>query len=127
MRIDERPPEQIERLKAFIRTDTGDDFVMINVLDMNDSPPDLPATGPDAEASDLMNHYMEHMYQEIFARASHPLVFGPAMADALDLQGIQGASHWEQAGLVRYRSRRDILEIALDRGSANDTITRWER
>ena len=49
------------------------------------------------------------------------------MADAVDLQGIQGASHWEQAGLVRYRSRRDILEIALDRGSANDTITRWER
>lgn len=114
LRSDERPAEQIERLKAFMRTDTGDDFVMINVLDMNESPPNLPATGPDAEASDLMNHYMEHMYRELFARASHPVFFGPAVADAMDLQGIEAASHWEQAALVRYRSRRDILEIALD-------------
>ncbi len=36
------------------------------------------------------------------------------MYRALDLVGIEGAEHWSSAGVVRYRSRRDLMEIALN-------------
>ena len=36
------------------------------------------------------------------------------MAGALDLWGIEDAASWSLVGLVRYRSRRDMIEIATD-------------
>ena len=106
------PPERIENLRRFMKEDTGRQFIMINSLDMRENPPTLPATGPGASASDLINHYMEHMYPAQFARASHPVFFGLAVFDAMDISGIEGAEHWEQGALFRYRSRRDILAIS---------------
>lgn len=107
-------PERIARLRRFMEEDTGRGFVMVNLLDMAAAPPTLPATGPGAAAADLMDHYMEHMYGELWRRASHPVFFGVAIAPALDIAGIAGAEAWTQVGLVRYRSRRDMLEIAAD-------------
>lgn len=114
MRDRNAAPERIAVIEGFMRSDTGDDLVMINLLDMNEAPPVLPATGSGADADELMDHYMEHMYRELLTRASHPVFFGIAVADAMDIQGMDGGSHWERAGLVRYRSRRDLLDIALD-------------
>ena len=59
-----------------------------------------------------MGVYMEHMFPALFARASHPVVAGDAIFAALDIVGIEGAESWDSAGLVRYRSKRDLLEIA---------------
>lgn len=107
-------PARIARLREFMENDDGRQFVMVNYLDMADAPPTLPATGPGATADDLMNHYMEHMYRELFKRACHPVFAGTVVHSALDLAGIDGADEWTRVGLVRYRSRRDMIEIATD-------------
>jgi len=97
-----------------MRSDTGDDFIMVNLIDLNESPRELTATGPDAGPMELLNYYMEHMYPAQFKRASHPIFFGRAVADALDISGVEGASHWDQGALFRYRSRRDIIAIVIN-------------
>ena len=109
-----RSAENLSNLEHFMRSDTGNDFIMVNLLDMNESPPELPATGPDAGPMELINHYMEHMYPAQFKRASHPVFFGRAVADAMDLSGVDGAGHWDQGALFRYRSRRDLIAIGTD-------------
>jgi len=109
-----RSVQSLKTLEDFMRTDTGNDFIMVNLLDMNESPPDLPATGPGADPMQLINHYMEHMYPAQFKRASHPIFFGRAVADAMDISGVEGANHWDQGALFRYRSRRDIIAIATN-------------
>ena len=112
----DRSPEDIKNLEHFMRTDTGNDFIMVNLLDMNESPPTLPATGPGAGPMELINHYMEHMYPEQLKRASHPIFYGEAIADAIDLVGMgEEARHWERGAIFRYRSRRDLMEIVEDR------------
>ena len=105
------PAEDLAHLKRFLEADTGDDFVMINLIEMNDPPPKMDGVPEDATSQDLMGRYMEHMYPELFKRASHPVLFGQAAAPALDLWGIEGAEEWTRVGLMRYRSRRDLLEI----------------
>ena len=105
-------PRDLERMRRFLESDTGDDFVMINLIEMNDPPPRMEGVPEDATAQDLMDRYMAHMYPELFARASHPVLMGRATAPALDIWGIEGADEWTLAGLMRYRSRRDMLEVA---------------
>ncbi|MFU8814565.1 MAG: hypothetical protein ACNA7W_04405 [Pseudomonadales bacterium] len=104
--------ERLSRLRRFMEEDSGRQFIMVNVIDMAEAPVELPATGPGASADDLMNHYMEHMYVELFKRASHPVFVGKAVFSAMDVVGIEGAEEWTRVGLMRYRSRRDLLEIA---------------
>jgi len=105
-------PQDMAKMREFLESDTGDDFVMVNLIEMNDPPPTVEGAPENATAQDLMDRYMEHMYPELFKRASHPVLFGQATAPALDIWGIEGAEEWTTAGLMRYRSRRDMLEIA---------------
>lgn len=84
---------------------------MVNLIDMQDDPIELPATGPGASADDLMGHYMEYMYPALFRRASHPVFVGQAINTSMDIVGIEGAEEWETGALMRYRSRRDLFHI----------------
>lgn len=108
------PPERIETIRKFMEEDTGNQFIMVNNLDMAEAPPELPATGPGASASELIDHYMEHMYPAQFKRASHPVFYGNAVATAMDITGIKNAEVWTQGALFRYRSRRDVMAISTD-------------
>jgi hypothetical protein len=100
----EMDPARIENLRKFLSEDTGSDFVMANFIDLQDVP----------GAQEELDRYMAHMYPAMFARAGHPVLAGPVVGGALDLWGIDGAEHWTMVGLVRYRSRRDMIEIATD-------------
>lgn len=106
--------ERLREMRRFMEADDGRQFIMVNLLHMANPAPVLPATGPDAAASDLIDHYMEYMYPALFARASHPVFLGRVEALALDLAGIEGAARWDQVALMRYRSRRDMLAISTD-------------
>ncbi|MEM7007425.1 MAG: hypothetical protein AAF498_16230 [Pseudomonadota bacterium] len=108
----DEPAENLELLRRFLEEDDGRSFVMVNIIDLSDAPPDLPATGPGASAGDLMDHYLEYMFPALFRRASHPVFFGTAVSDSVDIVGIENAEVWDMTGLMRYRSRRDLWEIA---------------
>lgn len=101
-------------LRAFLESDTGKPFVMVNIIDMAKEPVVPAGASPGATAADLMAHYMEYMWPALLARACHPLFVGVSVAPALDLVGVEGAAQWEQGALMRYRSRRDMMEIATN-------------
>ena len=105
--------EDLQKWEKFMRTDTGNQFIMLNAIDMNPSPPKMPKTRQGAGPEELMNIYMEHMYAEQFKRASHPVFFGHAVHTVLDIAGIDNATSWTHGALFRYRSRADLIEIAL--------------
>ena len=44
-------PEGLEQLEGFLRNDTGRHFLMVNNLDVNDSPPVMPALGNGSASS----------------------------------------------------------------------------
>jgi hypothetical protein len=54
---------------------------------------------------------MEHMIPALLSRASHPVVVGKSVADSLDLVGIEGAETWSDGAIMRYRSRRTLIDI----------------
>ena len=108
------PPENLARIRHFMESDSGRQFLMLNVVDYAESPPDVPGAAPGESATQLMNRYMEHMYAELFKRACHPTIMGDAVHDAIDLVGVEtleSAGRWDMGAFFRYRSRRTFMEI----------------
>jgi hypothetical protein len=105
-------PERLAMMRRFLEEDTGDDFVMINVIDMYETPLQIEGVEPGETSDDVLAKYMEYMYPALFARACHPVLFGQAANTAMDLMNADGMERWTVGAGMRYRSRRDMLEIA---------------
>ena len=54
---------------------------------------------------------MEHMYSQLIKRACHPIFAGYVIHPSMDIVGIEGAEIWDQAALMRYKSRRAFMEV----------------
>ena len=107
----ERAKEQGVIIEEFMREDTGRQFFVVNNIDMSENPQDVEGAQPGEDADQLMSRYMEHMYAELFKRASHPVFLGSAVSTAIDIVGIENAESWDSAALMRYKSRRAFMEI----------------
>ncbi len=107
-------PERLANLQRFMEEDTGDDFVMVNVIEMYDKPEAIPGVEATDTSDDVLNKYMQYMYPALFARASHPVLFGDAASHTLDLMNAPDMHKWTRGAGMRYRSRRDMLEISIN-------------
>ena len=107
-------PEEMASLRRFMEEDTGDDFVMLNVIDMYDVPLQIDGVESGESSDQVLGKYMEYMYPALLSRACHPVFFGSAAHSALDLMNAPGMEKWTRGALMRYRSRRDMLEISTN-------------
>ena len=103
-------PKALERWKTFMETDTGDDFVMFNAIELRETPLQVEGVEPGETSQQVLARYTVPFQGLALRNAAHPVFLGTAASGALDLWGIEGAEQWSMAGLVRYRSRRDLME-----------------
>ena len=101
-------------MRKFLEEDTGDDFVMFNVIDMYDTPLQIEGVEPGETSEEVAAKYMDYMWPDLLSRASHPVIFGEAANTAMDLMNADGMGRWTQGLGMRYRSRRDLLDIATN-------------
>lgn len=94
----------LSRFRHFMETDSGRDFVMVNLLQMKDDP----------EAIQALNRYSISFLGKLIPKAVHPVFAGDAVSDVVEMWGVQDAEQWSSAGLIRYRSRRDLMDAAID-------------
>ena len=106
--------EDLARIRAFMKEDTGDDFVMINVIHLYDTPLQIDGVAAVDTTDDVLAKYMEYMFPAMISRASHPVFQGPAVSPAMDIMNADGMEIWSTGAGVRYRSRRDLLEIGTN-------------
>jgi hypothetical protein len=111
-------PERVAMLHRFMQEDTGDDFVMVNVIDMYEEPRQIPGVEPGETSGEVLAKYMEYMFPQLLRRACHPVLYGSAAASAMDLMNAPGMQTWSTGAGMRYRSRRDMLEIATNKAFA---------
>ena len=107
-------PGMVAVIKSFGGSDTGRQFIMVNNIDLNENPPNVEGATPGESATELLARYMEYMYPALLSRASHPVFGGPVVFRSMDIVGIENAEHWDQGALMRYRSRRTMLDIVTN-------------
>ncbi len=106
--------ETLAILRSFLESDTGDDFVIVNVIDMHETPLQVEGVSPGETSQQVLDKYMEYMLPALLRRACHPVFYGTAASGAVDVFGIEGARDWSTGAGMRYRSRRDMIEIATN-------------
>jgi len=103
--------DDIETLRTFGLHDDGKDFLMMNNITFAPKPTDPNALNP----VEVMANYAKPFMKLILRYAGHPVMMGTALSRSIETWGIdeESVSKWSVAGLVRYRSRRDIFEIMV--------------
>lgn len=112
--VGDASPARVAQMRRFMEEDEGDDFIMINVLHLKETPDQIDGVAPGDSSADVMAKYVKYMVPALLQRACHPVLFGDAASNALDLHQIEGAEKWTSGAAMRYRSRRDMLDIALN-------------
>ena len=100
------PAERIDLLRRFMLEDDGGQFLLVDLVATTETP-------PGAASESMAARYMAHATPELLQRAGHPVFVGKAVFRSMDRVGIDDAQRWTDFALTRYRSRRDLLAIAL--------------
>lgn len=106
-------PERLAIWLEFMRSDTGDDFAMLNSIDYRDEPLPIEGVQPGEGSAQVMSRYTMPFMARAIRSAAHPIFGGWAAGPTMDVWGIDGAERWDFGGIVRYRSRRDLMELVM--------------
>jgi hypothetical protein len=93
---------QREHLRHFLANDDGKDFVMVNLLHLK---------APRAESRKKLDTYQKIFLGALLRRAGHPVMLAMAASGNVENVACEHADNWGLAGMIRYRSRRDLMEI----------------
>jgi hypothetical protein len=110
----QHPGADTEKLRRFMEEDDGRPVIMVNAIKNYDTP--IVVNGKDfgTDSAEALAEYTGFVFPYLIKRGSYPLYSGTAAFNAMEKWGIDNADEWTSGALVRYRSRRVMLEMATD-------------
>jgi hypothetical protein len=112
-------PEQLATVRKFLEADDGREFFMLNLVKIKPGAVIPPGGGESSDARTVMEGYTRHFMPALFRRAGHPAFFGRAAASYVEQWNVPPDPGWTFGAAIRYRSRRDMIELVVDPRFAN--------
>lgn len=112
-------PGQLATLRAFLEADDGREFFMLNLVRINQGPVLAPGATEMSNARTVLDGYTRHFMPALFRRAGHPAFFGRAAGGYVEQWNVAPDPGWTFGAAIRYRSRRDMIELVVDPRFAN--------
>ena len=110
----EATPEQLARLRRFLEADDGREFFMLNLVRVNPGPVVAPGSTEPNDARKVLEGYTRHFMPALFRRGGHPAFFGRAAGGYVEEWNVAPDPGWSFGAAIRYRSRRDMIELVTD-------------
>jgi hypothetical protein len=104
----------LDTMRAFLETDDGREFFMLNLVRVAPGTVADPVTGEQRPAREVVEGYTRVFMPALFARGGHPAVIGRKVGGYFDAWGVEPDPGWTIMGYMRYRSRRDLAMLASD-------------
>lgn len=104
-------PGDLATLRTFLEADDGREFLMLNLVKVN---PDLsvhPETKELMSGAEMSRAYFNRFRRILLGRACHPYYAGRKIGPYVDSWAAPPDPGWSMVGLIRYRSRRDLLSV----------------
>ena len=101
-------------LRAFLEADDGREFIMVNLVKANMELVKDPDGGAMVPGINLLKRYATQFVRRLMRKGGHPGIVGRKVGGYIDAWNAPPDPAWTIFGLVRYRSRRDMIELALD-------------
>ena len=106
--------KELEMLREFMEADDGDAIIMVNAIKLYDKPQRVPGVSPTETSEEVLTRYTNFVMAYSLKRGGYPVLAGNAVMDSMEIWGIENAKKWTMAGMMRYRSRRDLMEMATN-------------
>ncbi|MCE2392962.1 MAG: hypothetical protein J4G09_16085 [Proteobacteria bacterium] len=107
-------PERLAGMREFLRRDDGEEFFMLNLLRLHPGPVADPGDARPRPAREVLRVYTDGFLPALYARAGHFSFGGEAAGLYIERWGVEPDPGWSAAGVFRYRSRRDLMDLATD-------------
>lgn len=111
--------QEMASLRAFLARDDGREFAMLNLVKLAAEPVAHPVTGRVTPPMELLETYSRDFFRALARKAGHPAIVARAAGSYLDSWNVPDDPGWSIIGYMRYRSRRDMLELVTDPRFAN--------
>jgi hypothetical protein len=103
-----------EILRKFLSEDDGGEFFMLNLVKVTPGMIAHPDTGEMMPGVKMLSLYSDPFIKRLFGRGGHPAIVGRKIAGYVDSWNVSPDPGWTIMGYMRYRSRRDLAELAFD-------------
>lgn len=112
----------LNQFRELTKNDDGREFYMVNLLKFRQKAlyPAGSSFGDDPMAANA--RYSRAILPLLLKHGGHPIFLGPVQGRFLH---PNGADDWDQVGIVRYRSRRDMLKMAIEVAEPGVDIHKW--
>lgn len=112
--------------EAFLRNDDGRPFVMINLMEYRDTAeyPEDYASGEDLTGQQAGSLYGQSVIFELLSRGSYPVARAERYNTIINSVG-QSAGEFQSFAMVRYRSRRDLIDMLGSDAFHDAEVHKW--
>jgi hypothetical protein len=101
-------------LRAFLEADDGRDFLMSNLVRIHPGDVVHPITGLPVSGQALFQQYGWTFVKLLLKHGGHPMMAMRKVGGYVDAWNTPDDPGWHIVGLMRYRSRRDMMALAID-------------
>ena len=103
-----------DTMRRFLEADDGREFYMLNLVRLADGSVPHPQTGAPAKPTALVREYFRGFVSVLVRHAGHPALQARKVGGYVDAWNVPPDPGWSMVGMMRYRSRRDMIELASD-------------
>ena len=108
-----------EVFRRFLEQDDGGEFVMLNLVEIHEGDVAHPISGEAMSASDLVGEYFGPFSLALFKRGGHPVFQARTVGGNIDSWNAESNVGFGVTAMMRYRSRRDLVELVVDSAFAD--------
>ena len=104
----------LQEMRGFLESDDGKEFVMLNLIKLHPEPVPHPDTGVPTKARALLQAYIADFMPTLLKTGGVPLMQARKVGPYIDSWNVEPDPDWTMVGYMRYRSRRDLMKLAVD-------------
>lgn len=101
-------------VRRFLEADDGCEFVMLNLVRLAPGEVPDPETGIPTRSAKLLQRYTQPFMRALIRRGGHPAIVARKVGGYVDAWRVPPDPGWTIVGFMRYRSRRDMIELVVD-------------
>jgi len=106
--------ERLSALHHLLSGDDGRELFMVNLLRLHPGRVCAPGSDVPAPPAAVLERYTRPFLGALLRRAGHPVLVAQGLGPCVEQWGLDEMPEWSAAGIVRYRSRRDLIELVVD-------------
>jgi len=112
----------LDNFRELARNDDGREYHMVNLMRFRDKALYPPGSPSDDDAMAANARYNRVIVPALLKHGGFPVYLGAVQGRFIH---PDAADDWDQIGIVRYRSRRDMLKMAADLAGSGADIHKW--